>query len=138
MNCAKLALLNARSVRNKTDFITDYIHEHDLDIVALTETWLTNDQKDTANIRKLAPDGYNFVHFPRSDRQGGGVGVLYKSCLTLILSRPWQASSFQCLEVVFGITSSVIRLLLVYRPPSTGRRGVSFKMFMDEFTNLME
>ena len=96
MNCAKLALLNARSVRNKTDVITDYIHEHDLDIVALTEPWLTNDQKDTANIRKLTPDGYNFVHFPRSDRQGGGVGVLFKSCLTLILSRPWQASSFQC------------------------------------------
>ena len=86
MNCAKLVLLNARSVRNKTDFITDYIHEHDLDIIALTETWLTNDQKDTANIRKLTPDGYNFVHFPRSDQQGGGVGVLYKSCLTLILS----------------------------------------------------
>ena len=137
MNCARLALHNARSVRNKTDCITDYIHEHDLDIVALTATWLTNDQKDTASIRKLIPDGYNFVHFPRSDRQGGEVGVLYKSCLTLILSRPWQASSFQCLEVVFGITSSVIRLLLVYRPPSTGRRGVPFKMFMEEFTNLV-
>ena len=64
MNCANLALLNARSVRNKTDFITD---EHDLDIVALTETWPTNDQNDTANISKLSPDGYNFVHFPRSD-----------------------------------------------------------------------
>ncbi|KAK2191300.1 hypothetical protein NP493_56g09017 [Ridgeia piscesae] len=55
-----------------------------------------------------------------------------------MLSRPWQASSFQCLEVVFGITSSVTRLLLVYRPPSTGRRGVPFNMFMDEFTNIME
>ena len=36
------------------------------------------------------------------------------------------------------MTSSVIRLLLVYRPPSTGRHGVPFKMFMDEFTKLME
>ena len=67
---------------DKTDCITDYIHERDLNSIALTET----------NISKLTPDGDNFVHnsvqLPRSDRQGEGFGVLYKSCLTVILSRP--------------------------------------------------
>ena len=138
LNCTNLALLNTRSIRNKMDFITDYICEHDLDIIALTETWLTDDPKDTANTSKLTPEGYSFVHLPRSDRQGGGVGVLYKSCINMIFSRPWPASSFQCLEVMFGTPSSVTRLLLVYRPPSTGRRGVSFRTFMAEFTNLLE
>ena len=38
----------------------------------------------------------------------------------MIFSRPRPASSFQCLEVMFGTPSSVTRLLLVYRPPSTG------------------
>ena len=56
----------------------------------------------------------------------------------MIFSQPWPASSFQCLEVMFGTPSSVTRLLLVYRPPSTSRRGISFRTFMAEFTNLLE
>ena len=39
---ASLCVINTRSVRNKTTDILDYIHEHDLDIVATTDTWLTN------------------------------------------------------------------------------------------------
>jgi len=42
------------------------------------------------------------------------------------------------MKLIFGITSSVIRLLLVYIHPSTGRRSVSFKTFMTEFSNLLE
>ena len=105
LNCTNLALLNARSIRNKTDFITDYICEHDLEITALTETWLSDDPKDTVNTSKLTPEGCSFVHLPRSDRRGGGVGVLYKSCINMIFSRPWPASSFQCLEVMFHTPS---------------------------------
>ena len=50
----------------------------------------------------------------------------------------WSASPFQCLEVIFDTPSTVTRLLLVYRPPSTGRRGVSFRTFTAEFTNLLD
>ena len=42
------------------------------------------------------------------------------------------------MKPVFVMTSSVIRLLLVHRPPFIGRRGVSFKTFMIEFTNLLD
>ena len=42
---ASLVLLNVRSLRNKGDFIIDYISEHDIDVMCLTETWLTaNDE----------------------------------------------------------------------------------------------
>ena len=43
---ASLCILNARSVRNKTTDILDHTHEHDLDIVAITETWPTNKNSD--------------------------------------------------------------------------------------------
>ena len=81
LNCTNLALLNARSIRNKTDLNTYYICEHDLDIIALTEMWLTDDPRDTANTSKLTPEGYSFVHLARSDRRGGGGGesVFYTS-----------------------------------------------------------
>ena len=65
-------LLNVRSLRNKGDFIIDYVHENDFDIFCLTKTWLT----DTCLTEALIPHGYGFHHLPRNDRRGGGVGVL--------------------------------------------------------------
>ena len=37
---ATLGVLNARSVMNKSDAIVDHILENELDILALTETWV--------------------------------------------------------------------------------------------------
>ena len=53
---AKLALINARSVRNKADIIVDYIVEHDFDIICFTEKWLSGN--DAATIAAITPDGY--------------------------------------------------------------------------------
>ena len=39
---ATLGLLNVRSLHNKADFITGYACENDIDILCLTETWLTD------------------------------------------------------------------------------------------------
>ena len=79
LNCTNLALLNARSIRNKTDFITDYICENDLDIIALTETWLTDDPKDSPNTSKLIPEGYSFAHLYLGPTDGVGASVFYTS-----------------------------------------------------------
>jgi hypothetical protein len=36
----KYGLVNARSVNNKTEIVSDFIIEHDLDVLGITETWL--------------------------------------------------------------------------------------------------
>ena len=36
----KLGVINCRSIRSKTELVTDHIISHNLDLVALTETWL--------------------------------------------------------------------------------------------------
>ncbi|KAK2186154.1 hypothetical protein NP493_212g04015 [Ridgeia piscesae] len=75
---ASLCINNARSVRNKTTDILDHIHEHDLDIVEITETWLTNQDSDLYVTRALTPPGYNLSHHPRCSRRGGGIAILHK------------------------------------------------------------
>ena len=60
---AIVALLNVRSIRNKSPFITDYVLEHDIDILCLTETWLSTD--DDLLVTSITPDGYTFHHVPR-------------------------------------------------------------------------
>ena len=69
-----MCLLNAQSVCNKTAALSDYILEHDLDIVALTETWLSNTDKHKKTIGELSLPGYDFYHVPRLNRSGGGGG----------------------------------------------------------------
>ena len=66
--------------------------------------------------------------------------MLYKSSFRLCSSTPLPATSFEGLEVVLRVSKagSVIRIVTVYRPPSTGRKSVPFQTFLDEFSIVLE
>ena len=133
-----LVLLNVRSLRNKGDFIIYYISEHDIDVMCLTETWLT--ANDESLLHTLIPAGYGFRHLPRSDRRGGGVGVMFKSSFRVSKSTPWIAESFECLQLVLtgANVAFTLRILIIYRPPSSGRNSKPFNLFLKEFRALIE
>ena len=80
MQCA---VINAQSVRNKPLVIADFVADNDLEFLAITETWLKQNG-DLDVIGALTPDGYSFIHIPRSYGAGGGVGVLFKKTLKLV------------------------------------------------------
>ena len=46
----KLGVMNARSVANKLDYVFDHIIDNNLDIVALTETWLSNEEVNNRRV----------------------------------------------------------------------------------------
>ena len=58
-----LCLLNARSVRNRSAVLLDYLCDCKADLYAMTETRLTED--DAAVRAELNLDGYNFLDHPR-------------------------------------------------------------------------
>ena len=74
----KLGVINCQSISGKLDFVFDHIKEYQLDIVALTETWLSSeDSKNKHVIDQCVAHGYSLHHSPRtSGRRGGGVGLL--------------------------------------------------------------
>ena len=53
-------------MRNKIVSVKDYTVDHDIDIFALTETWLEPGDCDRLLIEELIPSGYRFLHNPRS------------------------------------------------------------------------
>ena len=76
--------INARSVNNKTLVIKDFVAEHGIDLLAVTETWLQKEIDNGFIIRDLCPTGYSFHHVSRSDvARGGGVGLLFRSCFNI-------------------------------------------------------
>ena len=74
-----IGVLNAQSVRNKTEVIKDYITELDLDILFLTETWLRSGPSDKSTICELTPEGYVFKHKPRESKTEAVDLVFYLS-----------------------------------------------------------
>ena len=80
---AKFAFINVRYIRNKALLVRDYIDERELDVVALTETWLGEDE--TTAVSELCGYDFTFVHQPRGGaRRDGGVGVLFRKTLQLV------------------------------------------------------
>ena len=128
-------LLNSRSIRNKSSVLKDFVVDKDIDLLALTETWLRPGNIDCVEIGDLCPTGYDFIHIPRESR-GGCVGLLFKESMDIkCKNSEWNTSfqSFEFLDVRFK-SSKMIRMIIIYRPPSS----VPLSTFYHEFSLLLE
>ena len=103
-----VAVINARSVRNKTTTITECITDHNIDILAITETWLKKNS-DKPIIAAMTPSGYSFVNAPRASGRGGGVGVIHRDELSCKQLSPSNNVTFEMIRTQFsGATSKNI------------------------------
>ena len=131
--------LNIRSARNKSDVIRDTVIDHDLDILSLTETWLTTKEKDDFYVKGLALSGYEFHHVPREGNNGyGGVGVLYKKSLKVIKKGKVTAKTFENLQIKFNTGSRCLDLVTVYRPPPSAKNKHTPAEFLTEFSAFLQ
>jgi len=77
-----LSSLNCRSVKNKALSIADLLTSRNIDILALTESWLGT-SIDAQVLGELVPSGYDILHVARPNTRGGGVAVLFGERLVL-------------------------------------------------------
>ena len=130
------ALMNARSVRNKTDDIKDYIHENDVDVLAITESHLRPD--DDVSIGEITPDGYSLSHVPRLSRSGGGVALIHRTAIKMqVLNVSRKPHSFEVLETTLTSKGSSLRMIVVYRPPRSAINTHTVSNFIDEFSDML-
>ena len=111
--------------------------DNDIDICALAETWLRKDTHDDRLIAELTPDGYTFNHVPRNGH-GGGVGILTRSTLPIKILPSLAHKSYESIHMTITCTSITLNVLCVYRPPPSKKNGLTFKMFLDEFSELLD
>ena len=81
-NCRiKPALLNTCSIHNKIPLILEFAAKHDLDLICITETWITSDYIPLILSLNTCP--YSFPNLPRRNayNYGQGIGIIYKSSL---------------------------------------------------------
>lgn len=135
----KLAHWNARSINGKTHNVVDSVMNDSLDVMCLTETWLSGSKKDSVILADLVNnlDGYDFVHQPRKTR-GGGVGCLLRNTLNHKRNDTGKFKSFEHLDISVNNGPKLIRLVIIYRPPPNMKNKLSVKMFFTEFASLLE
>ena len=128
----KCGLVNIQSVRNKTFNLRDLINSGCLDILAVTETWLRD--YELAVIHEMTPDTHTFLHTPRPNARGGGVGVFlsrgFKRIRKCTLDRQ---ESYEVLQVECEINGNRITLIILYRPPD-----LSLSSFIEELKTYLD
>ena len=129
LNCA---LVNIQSVGNKTYEIRDYINDNELDILVLTETWLTN--YESAKIREMTPDTHTFLHIPREDKSGGGVGMFISNSFSKIKKEKVpNIHDFELMKVSCAYNGKKLVFIVVYKNPM-----LSEALFRENFELYLE
>ena len=130
-------MFNPRSVKKKSEAIVEFVVDNDIDVLTLTETWLTCN--DTVAAGDITPQGYALHHVPRYGRRGGGIGVLYKAGFSLRVDNSYpETKTFESTSVLMHSATSSVRLVVVYRPPSSKKNAHNFTDFLMEFTTVID
>ena len=125
------ALINCRSVVNKTQEIKLKLVNNNLDLCILTETWIK--EGDTITPTRLCPNGYKSLSISRQDKVGGGIAIVYKSELNISLARDEPYKTMESSSFIISTVNRQINLITIYRPPDT-----NVLEFCNEFANLPE
>ena len=99
--------------------------------MAITETWLTGTERDDgalADIRNILPN-FDFFHFPRQTRRGGGVGILVKKGLDVKLNSIDHYDSFEHMDLFISSHSISVRVVIIYRPPKDKNKRSTARLF---------
>ena len=138
---ANFALWNARSVKNKTHMISDLVSSHHTDVLVITETWLTGDARDNRTLAELNSTlpSHQFLHSPRIDRTGGGLGVCLHKNFTVNQVECEPMESFEYMELRISCSGHrPLHLVAVYRPQRKKDRSSTSARFFEEFATLLE
>ena len=125
-----MALLNVRSLTNKTFILGDFFVSRHLDFMLSTETWIR--PGECSAFSELVPPGCSFFSSPRTSGKGGGLATVFKSCYNCRQCPPRTFSSFelQLFEICVQSNAPVL-CALIYRPPKFN------KDFMMDFSDFV-
>ena len=133
------AFVNIRALSNKLDSLIDIRHDHNTDVVFLTETW---QDSDSVCVRRLRTDhGRQVIDRPRPrtcweslTNHGGVAAVAFNGVHLTKLDLGVQSTTFEhvCVRVAAGTSSCVAAV--IYR---SGSESVK-EQFFTEFRHMMD
>ncbi|KAK6168709.1 hypothetical protein SNE40_019897 [Patella caerulea] len=124
---------NARSVCNKASELAEFITDNKLDICGISETWLTNEDRDSVICGSITPKHYKLQLSNRKSGKDGGLAVVYKASMKCKKQKVEEFKTFEILELILFNRGDTIRLCIIYKPPKGSKYGGSLTLFREEF-----
>ena len=129
-----LSHINARSLAPKSTDFQQYLIQHDINICAVSETWLKEDI-EPETLWEIAPQGYKIYSTPcRTGKQGGGLALVCKRKLKMdMVNINANITTMELVIYKSKITMHNIIFILVYHPPNT-----SVLQFCNELSEILK
>ncbi len=128
----RMALLNARSVVNKTVIINNFFSLRELYLLFITESWCTT--RELSTFSELLPPKCLFFNLPRKSGCGGGLVSIFKdtfSCWSTVIN-DYQSFELQLFTLDLNF---LLLVALIYCPPKHNTNFFNeFADFLGEFT----
>ena len=134
----RVGTVNARSVKNKLDITVETSKIENLDFLAISETWLGEEDADWLATSSLDTGDYRIQPINRQGKQGGGVALLHKDRYQV--TRDYNAPQLDLLE--YGIWPTRVRNKIltrvgIYHPPLGSTRNTPVR-FLDQVSELVQ
>lgn len=121
----KIGHLNVRSLQPHIEALSDAIRVHELDIIGITETWLTRDHDD----QQLLLNNFSFL---RKDYRGRGSGVGIYIHRSLDFVQIQTVSTIEHLTVKVSINSKNFLICVAYR-----NHDINYNTFIAELESII-
>ena len=141
-NC-KMVYMNPWSISNKTTAIHDFITSNQVDVLAISESWMRgkeNNKPEKIQHHEILPKSHHMIILPRPDgARGGGLAILYKKCfgVKILDYSKKKSDQFEYLVLSVAVNKSILRLILLYRPNPTKVNGLSVARFWEQFEEFL-
>ena len=115
-----------------------HLTDNNIDICMLQETWLN--KGDSSVIQEIKELGYN-LHSQRRLKgdTGGGVAILFKPNIIVRRCKSQvKYNSFEYISCTVHTLDKTFRIINIYRLCYSKKHPITYKTFLNEFSNLME
>ena len=87
---------------------------------------------------KYCSPGYGIRHVDR-ERRGGGVALIYKKdTSSQNIVSTIEITQFELLDCIIKVNKLSTRVVVVYRPPPSGKNGLRYENFAIEWSSCVE
>ena len=133
-----IATCNIQSLHNKELQVSELIQDYSLDALVLTETWLSNKDKNWKDTSDLNKHNLQLLTLDRTKGRGGGLVLITKKHYETkcIANHNSRLKTFECTTWQIKAKQAMLTIHGVYHPPYSLINKNTNTMFIDEFTEL--